>query len=215
MNVLELDAAALRAAAEAADADGAARAAALHPQFRRRWSPRALAGAPLAERDVLTLLEAARWAPSCFNAQPWRFAWVLPGTAGWEALFAALIEGNRAWAARAGALIAIASRSTFEQNGQPHPTHAFDAGAAWMSLALQAHHLGLVAHGMRGFDVPAARAALALPDGYDLWAIVAVGHPGRREDLPEAYQARETPSPRLPLGAIAFAGGFHALSGNS
>jgi nitroreductase len=220
VNVLELDAAALRAVAEAPageapDASGAARAAALHPQFRSRWSPRALAGTPLAEQEVLTLLEAARWAPSCFNAQPWRFAWVLRGAAGWDALFAALIEGNRTWAARAGALIAIASRSTFEQNGQPHPTHAFDAGAAWMSLALQARHQGLVAHGMRGFDVTAARTALALPEGYDLWAIVAVGHPGHREDLPEAYQARETPSPRLPLDAIAFAGGFHALSGTS
>jgi len=211
---MQIDAAALRAAAESPDAEGAARAAALHPQFRSRWSPRAFAGSPLADHEVLTLLEAARWAPSCFNAQPWRFAWVLRGAAGWDALFAALIEGNRAWAAHAGALIAIASRATFEQNGQPHPTHAFDAGAAWMSLALQAHHQGLVAHGMRGFDMAAARGALALPDGYDLWAIVAVGHPGRREDLPEAYRARETPSPRQSLDTIGFAGGFQSLSGD-
>jgi len=211
MTSLTLDATATRAATELQDAAGAARSAAVHAQFRSRWSPRALSGASLAAEQVLTLLEAARWAPSCFNGQPWRFAWVRPGEPGWDALFATLVESNRLWAARAGALIAVASRTTFEHNGQAAPTHAFDAGAAWMSLALQAHHQGLVAHGMRGFDVAGARAALGLPAGYDLWAIVAVGHPGQREDLPEAYQARETPSPRKPLDEIAFAGGLHSL----
>ncbi len=214
MHVLDLDAAAARTAADAGDPATASRATALHPQFRNRWSPRALSGEPLAEADILALLEAARWAPSCFNAQPWRFAWVLNGAEGWNALFQTLMETNRSWAAKAGALIAVASRNTFEQNGQAHPTHGFDAGAAWMSLALQASHLGLVAHGMRGFDVAAARAALGLPDGHDLWAIVAVGHPGRREDLPEALQAREAPSPRRALDEIAFAGGFHSIREN-
>jgi nitroreductase len=211
MNVFDIEAAAKREPADTQDPAAAARGAALHPQFRSRWSPRALASARLAEAAILTLLEAARWAPSCFNAQPWRFAWIRNGASGWDALLGTLMETNRLWAARAGALIAIASRTTFERNGQPAPTHAFDAGAAWMSLALQARHQGLVAHGMRGFDVAAARSVLALPEGHDLWALVAVGHPGRREDLPEAYQARETPSPRKPLAEIAFAGGFGAL----
>jgi len=220
MNVLEIDAATARAAAEApapaatsaaALEQQALRQQALHPQFRSRWSPRALSGDALTDEDVLTLLEAARWAPSCFNAQPWRFAWVLRNAPGWDPLFGTLVEVNRLWAGRAGALIAVASRTTFEHNGQTAPTQAFDAGAAWMSLALQARHQGLVAHGMRGFDVPAATAALALPVGYDLWALIAVGHPGRREELPEALQARELPSPRKPLAEIAFAGGFHSL----
>lgn len=211
MNVADIDAANLRTTA---DIDPAAdgRAAALHPQFRSRWSPRALSGVGLTEHEVQTLLEAARWAPSCFNEQPWRFAYVLRDTSEWPGLLATLVEGNRRWADRAGALIAVASRTTFERNGQPAPTHAFDAGAAWMSLALQAHHQGLVAHGMRGFDVEAASRTLGLGEGYALWAIIAVGRPGSRDALPAPLRERETPSPRKPLPAIAYRGSFAGLS---
>ena len=122
------------------------------PIFPARWSPRAMSGEALTEAQVLTLLEAARWAPSCFNAQPWRFAYGLAGTEAFARIFGSLVEGNQLWASQAGALIAVIARSEFEQNGQPAPTHLFDAGAAWMSLALQARAMGLVTHGMRGFD---------------------------------------------------------------
>ncbi len=181
-------------------------------EFLQRWSPRAMTGQSLADNQLLALLEAARWAPSCFNAQPWRFAYAANQGASFAGLLETLVPGNQLWAAQAAALIAVISRREFEHNDATAPTHAFDAGAAWMSLALQAQAMGLVAHGMRGFDMDAARAALLVPEIYDLHAIVAVGHPGRIEDLAEAYQERESPSGRKALEEIAFAGDFSALS---
>lgn len=202
MNVSEIDAAGQREATAGTTPD---------PQFPGRWSPRAMSGALLDQDIVDTLLEAARWAPSCFNAQPWRFAWAARDTAAWEALFATLVEGNQTWAQHAGGLLAVISRREFEHNGKPADTHAFDAGAAWMSLALQADRMGIVSHGMRGFDKDAARAALGVPDVYDLHAIIAIGHPGDIDDLPEPYREREQLSPRKALAEIAFEGNFEGL----
>ena len=102
-----------------------------------------------------------------------------------------MAEGNQIWAVDAGSLVAIAARRHFERNGKPNPVHAFDTGAAWMSLALQARHMGLVAHGMLGFHMDAARRALALPDGYDLCAMAAVGFPGTKDNLPDALRERD------------------------
>jgi nitroreductase len=184
----------------------------VHEQFLERWSPRAMTGQSLQENELLTLMEAARWAPSCYNAQPWRFAYVANGSAGWQDLLATLVPGNQAWAARAAALIAVISRQAFEHNDASAPTHAFDAGAAWMSLALQAQAMGLVAHGMRGFELESARQCLRVPELYDLQAIIAVGHPGRVEDLAEAYQERELPSGRKTLEEIAFSRSFEMLT---
>ena len=202
MNVNEIDAASVRA-------DDAAPAIA--PMFLTRWSPRAMAGQPLSTAELNALIEAARWAPSCFNAQPWRFACSVPGTPGFDELFATLVEGNQAWAAGAGALIAVVSRTRYERNDNPAATHSFDTGAAWMSLALQAQHMGLVAHGMQGFDAQAARQLLNVPDVYDLPAIIAVGHPGEVENLPEAYREREVPSQRKALDEILFTDNFRDL----
>jgi len=202
MNVSTIDPLATRAITPGLD---------VHPQFPGRWSPRAFDGRALEASTVLTLLEAARWAPSCFNAQPWRFAYALRDGAGWDALLATLVDANQAWARRAGALVAVISRSRYERNDQPAPTHAFDAGAAWMSLALQAAHLGLASHGMQGFDQAAARRLLKVPEVYEIPAIIAIGAPGQLEDLPEAYREREQPSDRKALDQIAFAGDFTEL----
>ena len=177
-------------------------------QFLARWSPRAMSGQALTVEQVSCLIEAARWAPSCFNAQPWRFAWAIAGTPHWQPLFDSLIEANQRWVKNAGALIAVASRIEFEHNDQPAPTHSFDAGAAWMSMALQAQEMGLVSHGMRGFDMGKAREALAVPELYDLPAIIAVGYPGDIEELPESLRAREAPSDRKKHKEIAFEGRF-------
>ncbi len=179
----------------------------IDPLFVRRWSPRAMSGAPLARAQVLTLLEAARWSPSGGNGQPWRFAWALAGTPGFDRLLAALVPGNREWCVRAGALVLLAAK-VVRDDGRPSPSATFDAGAAWMGLALQGTLSGLVVHAMGGFDREAARAAVALPAGLEPQVVIAAGHPGRVEDLPEKLRAREQPSDRLPLEVLAVEGSF-------
>lgn len=185
-----------------------------HPvadQFTARWSPRAFSDAPVSEGQMLTLLEAARWAPSSTNVQPWRFVWALRGEAGFDAIAGALVPFNRDWATRAAALVVLASKtSRTASNGEevPNGAHAFDAGAAWMSLALQAHLSGLFAHAMGGFDHAAMAQAVALPEGHALHATIAIGHLGDASSLPEGLRGRESPSPRLPLADIAHRGSF-------
>ncbi|MCB1644767.1 MAG: nitroreductase family protein [Pseudomonadales bacterium] len=180
----------------------------LHPLFLERWSPRAFAPRPISEEAVDALLEAARWAPSCFNAQPWRFIYAHRDTAEFARLLGLLAETNRVWAQHSSLLMVVISRNQFEHNDSPALTNSFDAGAAWMSLALQARHMGLAAHGMRGFDIDTTRVQLSIPALYDIEAMVAVGHPGDIATLPESYQARETPSGRRPLAEIAMTGTF-------
>jgi nitroreductase len=179
------------------------------PLFLRRWSPRAMSGAPLTRAQLLPLLEAARWAPSGGNGQPWRFAFALAGTEHFDRYLAALVPGNREWCVRAGALLVVAAK-VVRDDGKPSPMAPFDAGAAWMALALQGTLSGLVVHAMGGFDREAARAAAAMPAGLEPQVMIAVGHPGRVEDLPEKLRERETPSDRLPLEAIAVEGRFGA-----
>ncbi|MBP6738082.1 MAG: nitroreductase family protein, partial [Rhodobacteraceae bacterium] len=128
------------------------------PQFLGRWSPRAFTAETMGEETLLTLLEAARWAPSAVNVQPWRFAWGLRGDSGFEAIANTLVPFN-GWAKQAAALVVVASKTTrtaSDRSEAANPSHAFDAGAAWMSLALQAHLAGWAAHGMGGFDAVAA-----------------------------------------------------------
>ncbi len=183
------------------------------PQFVNRWSPRAFGDAELSEAQVLALLEAARWAPSAANVQPWRFAWGLRGDAGFHAIFEALSPGNQAWAGRASALVAIASKTTrtaSDGTEVTNATHAFDTGAAWVSLALQAHLSGLAAHGMGGFDKERLAMAMALPEGHALHAVVAVGFAAPADTLPEDLRKREIPSGRKPVTAIAARGAFPA-----
>jgi nitroreductase len=180
-------------------------------QFLQRWSPRSMNGEALSEGELMQVLEAARWAPSSANLQPWRFIYALPGSDSFVRLFNLLAEPNKAWCARAGALLLIVSKKTFD-DGRVARTHTFDAGAAWMSLALQAHLLGLVAHGMAGFNYDLARTELAVPDDFDIEAMVALGHPGNVEDLPEAYQAREMPGGRRPIRESIYEGKFGSLA---
>lgn len=176
--------------------------------FPERWSPRALSGAHVDRATLLTLFEAARWAPSSFNNQPWRFVYALRGTPAWTRFLGLLTPKNQSWACNAGALVVIASKTTFDKTGKPSKTHSFDAGAAWMSVALQAHMQGLVAHGMEGFDYGAAGEAVGLPDGYVVEAMCAIGHPGDPAALPEALRADERPKGRNPVGSFAFEGRF-------
>lgn len=168
-----------------------------------------MSGKPLSEEDLMRLFEAARWAPSSANVQPWRFIYARAGTPFFPKLHSLLVEGNKPWNERAGALIVVASKTDLD-NGKPAPTHSFDAGAAWMSLALQAWMMGLVAHGMAGYDRARAHAELGMPDNFQPDAMIAVGHPGTLEDLPERYRAREIKSGRRPLSETVFEGSFPA-----
>lgn len=166
--------------------------------FVDRWSPRAMSGGEVSREELMTLLEAARWAPSSMNSQPWRILYATRNSRHWPLFFNLLAESNKVWCARAAALLLLVSRTTFE-SGKPCRTHSYDCGAAWMSLALQGSMMGLVVHGMQGFDYDRAHRELQIPDGYQVEAMAAIGHPGRIEELPEPLQARETPNDRRPL----------------
>ena len=180
----------------------------IHPLFIDRWSPRALAGTPLSEAELMSLFEAARWAPSSGNFQPWRFLYARRDTDFWPAFLDLLKPSNQAWAARAGALMLIISRTHFDGDGRACITHSFDSGAAWQNLALQASLNGLVAHGMEGFDYERARRVLRVPAEYAVEAMVALGHPGNIAELSESLQKREHPSTRRPLTQTICEGPF-------
>lgn len=184
----------------------------IDPLFTRRWSPRAFADVTLDEPTLLSFLEAAHWAPSGYNAQPWRFIYGLRGTAGWESIFDTLSEYNGGWARRASALVAILSRTVWLPPGktelQPVTTHSFDAGAAWASLAFQATLAGWHAHGIGGFDKEQLRVKLDIPADYAIEAVIAIGQAGDKTLLPEALQAREAPNQRRPLGELVANGRF-------
>lgn len=180
------------------------------PIFVNRWSPRSFSDETLPEPELLAMLEAARWAPSASNHQPWRFAYGLRGDAGFDAILGSLVQFNADWAGKAAALVAVASKSTISgpEGDIANPFHSFDAGAAWMSLAVQAHLSGWVVHAMGGFVHEKAAAALSLPAGHDLHAIVAIGRQGATAALPEKLRAREVPNTRLPLSQVARNGTF-------
>jgi nitroreductase len=177
--------------------------------FLDRWSPRALSGEGVTDEELMTLFEAARWAPSSYNNQPWRILYARRETEQWPVFFNLMVEGNQAWAKDAAALLLFVSKETFDFNGKPYPTHSFDTGAAWENLALQATMLGLVTHGMQGFDYERARTELNIPEGFRVEAMVAVGHPGDPAKLPEPLREREAPSGRKPLSEITCEGAFN------
>ena len=178
------------------------------PLFIDRWSPRAMSGQALSEAELMTLFEAARWAPSCGNFQPWRFLYARRDTDFWPAFFDLLKPNNQTWASRAGALVLVISRTNYDGDGRACITHSFDSGAAWQNLALQAWLNKLVAHGIVGFDHERARRVLRVPAAYAVEAMVVLGHPGDRAQLSESLQQREHPSDRRPLSQTVCEGPF-------
>src|SRR6188508_1421174 len=167
--------------------------------FVARWSPRAMTGEPLTQAEINTLFEAARWAPSTYNEQEWRFLYARRDTPQWADFFDLLVEANRVWCERAGVLVVFLAHKVFSRNGKPNPVHLFDCGSAWENLALQATAMGLVAHGMQGFDYDKARRVLAVPDDYAVAAMFAIGQPGDPDQLPEEMRKIEVPSGRRPV----------------
>ena len=188
---------------------------ATHPvaeQFTSRWSPRSFAPATLSDADLHSLFEAARWAPSASNIQPWRFLFGRAGTPAFQTILDGLVPFNQGWAGKASALIVVLSKKTSvapgQTDAQPNVWHSFDAGAAWMSLALQAHSQGLITHAMGGFVADTLRASLAIPADVAIEAVVAVGKQGDKAALPEMLQARELPNDRLPLADLVAEGAY-------
>jgi len=171
----------------------------IEPLIYRRWSPRAMSGEGLSEEELFTLFEAARWAPSTYNEQEWRFLYARRGTSDWNVFFELLASGNRLWCHRAAALVVVLAHKVFARNGKPNPVHLFDCGSAWENLALQATAMGLVAHGMQGFDYDKARVALRVPDDFAVAAMFALGRPGDPSELPAELQNMEKPSDRRPI----------------
>ncbi len=185
--------------------------AAADPLFVERWSPRAFSPEPVDPATLDAVFEAARWAPSSANEQPWTFVYATRPQD--RARFAeGLAEMNRLWASTAPVLAYLVVRKKILNGtwaGQPNPTAWFDAGAAWMSLALQAHLSGLSAHAMGGIDREKAAAVLGVPrEEYDVAIAIALGHRGPAEALPPTLAERERPSGRRPLREVAVEGRF-------
>jgi flavin reductase (DIM6/NTAB) family NADH-FMN oxidoreductase RutF/nitroreductase len=180
------------------------------PMFLDRWSPRAFAESEIDDQVLMSFFEAARWAPSSMNAQPWRFIYVKREGTGWRPFLDTLSTTNKSWASRAAALIAFVSKRTLEFGGKEvaSPTHSFDTGAAWMSFALQASLSGWHTHGMAGFDGERLRQCLAVPESFAIDAVAAIGKLGDGADLPEHLKAREVPSDRNSLSELVFNGTF-------
>ncbi|BBL56744.1 nitroreductase family protein [Methylomonas koyamae] len=159
-----------------------------------RWSPRAFAAdRPVSRRDLTALMEAARWAPSCFNDQPWRFIVCDKFSDGeaWQIALSAVAEKNRLWAHNAPVLLLAVAMNNFNHNGKPNRWAPYDTGAAALSICIQATALGLAAHQMGGFDADLARQSFGLPEDCTPMAMIAVGYPADASVLPEDFQAGE------------------------
>ena len=176
--------------------------------FIERTSPRSFTGEAIPDGVLFSMFEAAKWAPSASNIQPWRLVYAKAGSAEWAGLFECLMPGNQVWVAKASALVAFVAE-THRRQGETRSasrTHALDTGAAWMSLALQAERLGWATHGMAGFYLDKARAALGLGEDFDVYMFAAIGRRGPAEALPPELAAREVASPRRELKETVFLG---------
>jgi nitroreductase len=183
---------------------------ALDPLFLDRWSPRAFDGSAISDADLHTILDAARWAPSAFNYQPWRILYSVRDDANWETFLSLLIPFNQGWAQNASALVVFVSDTLMQgpQGSSESHSHSFDTGAAWAQLGLQAVKLGFHAHGMTGIDFDKIREKLNVPPHFRIEAAAAIGRKADPSVLPEGLRAKEVPSDRKALGEIAFAGPF-------
>lgn len=182
------------------------------PLFLERWSPRAFDGSDMDEKDLETIFDAARWAPSAFNLQPWRFVYARRGDADWQRFLDILLPANAGWASQASVLLFVLSDrfgpAREGEEAQISHSHSFDAGAAWAVLALQAFKLGYHSHGMTGIDFDRARTELNVPDRFRVEAAIAIGKKADKSILPEKLQAREMPNGRHPIEHFVFRGRF-------
>jgi nitroreductase len=182
----------------------------IDPMFTARWSPRAYTGEPVPEADLKTMFEAARWAPSSSNSQPWRYLYARAGTPHFETFLHLLNESNQVWAKTAGALVILVSKEAMETGDKivPMRTHALDVGTSWGFLALQAMRLGYMTHAMAGVNLEKTRDVLRIPAGYSPQIAIAIGKQADAATLSERQREREVPNARRPQTDFVFEGGF-------
>jgi nitroreductase len=172
---------------------------------RRRWSPRTYSDKEVTAAELKTLFEAARWAASSSNEQPWRFLVGRRGDETYQKIFNTLVEFNQSWAKSAPVLVLSVAKKTFTSNGKPNAYGLHDTGAASATLALQATADGLHTHSMAGFDREQARASFAIPSDYEIGAVTAIGYLGDPASLPEHLHKMEvSPRQRKPLEEFVF-----------
>lgn len=164
----------------------------INPLILNRWSPRSMTGEEITDEELFPLFEAARWAPSSFNNQPWRFLYAKRNHPDWPLFFNLMVPFNQSWAKNASVLLLILSGKYFEHNSKPCRTHSFDTGAAWACMALEAAWRGLVIHGMEGFDYEQAQITLEIPDSYQVEALIAIGKRAPLKSLPEELQKKRS-----------------------
>jgi len=170
--------------------------------FIERRSSRALSGEPLNDEELFSILEAAKWAPSSYNAQPWRFIYIKNGSPAWDKLFSLVMDLNQIWMKRAAVMVLVLSRQNLKLDGQPNDMASFDTGAACENMALEATQRGLIAHPVGGFYKDRVKEAFQISDDYKVEVIIALGRPGDATLLPEGMQAKESPTDRLPLSSL-------------
>lgn len=179
------------------------------PWISHRWSPRSMSAEEISDAELMSLFEAARWAPSSYNNQPWHFLYAKRNSPEWALFFDLMGDFNQGWTKNAAVLLVVLSARTFSKTGKPSRTHSFDTGAAWMAMAIEATSRGLVIHGMEGFDYDKAYKALGIPEKeYQVEAMVAIGKRAPREQLSPDLQEREMPTPRRPVRDSVHSGRF-------
>jgi nitroreductase len=173
-----------------------------------RWSPRSMDASIMEEKELMPLFEAARWAPSSSNSQPWKFLYAGRDSKDWQVFFDLLVEFNQIWAKNASVLLLLLSEKYALKDHSPLINHQFDAGAAWQNFALEARNRNLVAHAMGGFDRERARNELHIPDNYEINIMIAVGKAAPKSVLPDFLQAMEKPNTRKNISEIIHKGVF-------
>ena len=186
----------------------------VHELIRERWSPRAFADRPIETAELRSLLEAAQWAASAFNEQPWTFIVARrEEPEEYRRLLDCLVPANQAWAERAPVLMLSVAKLAFDRNAKPNRHARHDVGLATSQLVLQAMSLGLAAHQMAGFDASKARDVLGIPESHEPVTAIAVGYPGDAGSLPEKMRQAETATrQRKPLSEVAFSGRWGELA---
>jgi nitroreductase len=184
----------------------------IHDIIANRWSGRAYdASKPVSKQQIISLLEAARWAPSCFGDEPWRYVVCnkADNMQAWQAAFDCLVPGNQGWAVNAPVLLLICADTVFRANGKPNKWAPYDTGAATENLCLQAAASDLMAHQMGGFDADKARATFKVPERFQILPMVTVGYQAPAESLSDEVKERELAARnRQPLGELFFDGAW-------